>query len=266
MRTPAIMAALLAAAVSFEIPPSSGTAGPVPVVLVLERTDAAVRAEGLVARRTAVYADGSVLFTRGCPTFGRGHLDARALSELAGRVAAARLSDLPEVVEARADWFDVGNASCSLQWSASGTTEVRIEGDLRPAGPDRALAPHGFVEVLEYLESIPLQQDPVDLAPDADVHVTAIDFALEPWTDVEASPFAALVELEPIEWPTALPAPRNGSFRAEGSTARDLFEAARLAQPVRWDGRSWRLRARLLFPHETRAATATGPTETPQHG
>ncbi len=263
MRPPLLSALLLAAAVAIETPRSEGAAGAVPVVLVLERTDDAIRAEGMVARRLAVYADGSVLATRGRPELGHGRLDPTQMARLAERVAQARLVDLPAVIESRAIWCHLGTASASLSWSGLGAEAVRVDGDLRPGSADRALAPHGFVEVLEFLEAIPIEDAAV---VDEEFDPAAVEFALDPWTGRDTSPFAALLELEPLPWPSGLPAPRAGTLRAEGHTASELFSAARLARPVQFEGRAWRVRARLLFPHETRGATAGRPSSAPRHG
>lgn len=263
MRPPLLSALLLVGAVAIESPRSEGAAGVVPVVLVLERTDDAIRAEGMVARRLAVYADGTVLATRGRPELGQGRLDPEQMASLAERVTQARLADLPAVLASRASWCDLGSASASLQWSGLGSETIRVEGDLRPGSADRALAPHGFVEVLEFLESIPI----ADAAfVDEEFDPSAIEFTLERWTESDASPFTALLDIEPLAWPAGLPAPRVGTMRAEGRNASDLFAASRLTRPVQFEGKSWRVRARLLFPHETRGATAGRPSGGPRHG
>jgi len=263
MRVPVLSALLLAAVVAFETPKSAGAVGAPPAVLVFERSDAGVRAEGRIARRLAVYADGSVLATRGGPLLGTGHLDAAEMRALTDIVTQARLFELPDVLESHASWCELGDASSSLRWSALGGTEVRVLGDLRRGSADRALAPHGFVEVIEYLESIPIEAPTTEAE---DHELVSIEFTVEPWSVSDASPFDALLELEPLPWPSGQPPPHGNSFRAEGPTASTLFEAARLARPVLWRGTAWRLRAKVLFPHESGAPTASHPPQPARHG
>jgi hypothetical protein len=263
MRVPVLSTLLLTAFGAYETPKSAGAVCAPPAVLVFERTDAGVRAEGRIARRLAVYADGSVLATRSGPLLGAGHLDATRMRALAELVAQARLPELPDVLESRASWCELGDASSSLRWSALGGTEARVLGDLRQGSADRALAPHGFVEVIEYLEAIPIESPTTEI----EAHVlVSVEFTVEPWSADDASPFEALLELEPLHWPSDQPPPRGNSFRAAGTTASTLFEAARLARPVLWRGTAWRLRANVLFPHESGAPTAAYPARATRHG
>lgn len=226
---------------------SRGAPAPVPTLLVVERSDPGTRAEGLVARRLAVHADGTVLATGGDLAYARAELEPAALASLCEAVSRARLAELPDIVESRAHWFDLRDAHWTLDWSGAGPAEVRVAGDLRPGSADRALAPHGLVELLEFLESIPLSGGTgAGFADEA-----AAEFELEPWSPGDASHFAAFVEVAPLAWPRGAPAPVERRVRAAGEPARALFDAARAGQRVEWSGRTWRVRAKPLFPGES---------------
>lgn len=252
-----VLALLLASASGTPDGPAP-TAGP---LLILERSDAGIRADGLVARRIAVYPDGSVLSAGALPGIGRGRLEAGRVSALVELVDRARLDDLPAVVQSRAAWFDLGDASTTLRWSGPNPAVVRIAGDMRPQAADRELAPHGFVEVLEFLESIPLAEEAGAPIPGA-----AVEFTLEPWTERDASPFGAVLELAARPWPVHLPAPRAGAARAPVEAAREVSAWAREGRPITWDGKTWRVRARAIFPYESARGEASRAFDAPQPG
>ncbi|MBL8862900.1 MAG: hypothetical protein JNK02_12960 [Planctomycetes bacterium] len=260
MRVPVASAVLCAGILTYGAGPGDGAAlGPAPL-LVLERSDAAARADGLVARRLAVYPDGLVLAVEPDGTLPRGQLRPAALADLLAQVEAAHLDELPAILAARIDWFDVGDAWCVLQGSAPAGPTVRVDGDLRPGSRDRALAPHGFVEILERLESVELSV--VDGAPTA----TRVGFRLEPWTPRALSPFAGVDELEPLPFPSGAEAPEAREFQAEGELAQRLLEVARAGRALRWSGRDWRILATPRFPREADERTAAGANAHPRRG
>ncbi|MCY2961831.1 MAG: hypothetical protein NTY35_16865 [Planctomycetota bacterium] len=261
MRVPALTTSLLAALLLSGAPGVEGSTAPAAPLLVFERTDSGTRAEGLVARRTAVYADGTVLTTSAQPGFARGSLAPAELESLALAIGAARLVDLPEVFASRADWFDLGLATSTVRWSGAGAATVRIAGDLRAGAPDRALAPHGLVELIEFLEAIPVHESQGGAGDFLPVGIT-----LEPWAAADASPFRAIFPEESLPWPANLPIPGADSLRVEGEPARLLADAARRARPVVCAGKTWRVHVQPLFPHETAQRTATRPVDAPQHG
>ncbi len=259
MRVPVLIAGVLALLQAFGSQRSEGAAASAAPLLILERTDGGTRAKGLVAYRVAVYADGTVLSAGARTGFGRGRIEATRVSALAELVERARLDDLPAVVESRAEWFDLGDASTTLRWSGSAPAVVRIAGDMRAHAADRELAPHGFVEVLEFLESIPLDEDAASPGAGA-----VVEFTLEPWTAGDASPFRALIELEPRPWPADLAAPRAGVVRAKAEAAREVSTWVREGRPVTWDGKTWRVRARTLFPFESARSDSAHADEASQ--
>jgi len=261
MRVPVILAAVLATLCASGAQRSDGASASAKPLLILERTDGATRAEGLLARRLAVYPDGSVLSASTLPEFGRGQLEPAQISALTELVSRARLADLPAIVESRADWFDLGDASSALRWSGDDAAEVRVAGDLRADAADRALAPHGFVEVLEFIDSIPISESKEALEGDA-----VVEFTLEPWTRSDTSPFEAIVDVEPRAWPSGLTAPRGHTARAQGGAARDLAQCAREGRPVTWAGKSWRVRGQTLFPFEVARPRSARSEDAPQPG
>jgi hypothetical protein len=272
MRVPALSAALCVGLFSFGLRPSESAAALPPPLLVLERADDGARADGLAARRIAVYADGTLLCAERDGSFPGARLDAAALQELLRRLDAARLGELPAVVATRAAWFDTGGARCTLVWNGREPATVVLEGDLRPGSPDRALAPHGFVEVLEALEGVRPEAAGVDAAADAGNE--RAEFVLEPWsprarspqaadpgTDPSADPLAA-----PLDWPAEAEPPQGRRALVEGPAARDLWAAARAGRAVRWEGALWRVLVRPLFPREVVERTAGTGSAPPRRG
>lgn len=257
MRVPALLASLLALVPAST--PTDAARDPVPLapLCVLETADDGARADGLVERRLAVYPDGAVIATDGPAAFVHGRLDEHAVADLRAAAERARLADMPAVVDARSRAFDASAASTTLRWSGAAPAVVRVEGDLRRHGPDRAFAPAGFVALVARVEEVAL----APAAPGSALPIPErYDFVLERWTARDASPHADPESRAALAWPARVPAPRDGLVSAHGDGARALADAARKSRPVGWNGALWRVRARPLFPLEAdRPAPRTSP-------
>ncbi len=216
-------------------------------MLRIDRADAGVRDAGLVARGLALDGDGTLRVWSPAGWEIR-PLGAAARARLARLSSEANLAALPQVVESRARWFDLREASTTLVWGVAPDERATIEADLRPGSADRALAPHGVVELLEALEETIAAVPPARIEPPAawDVRLELLD-GNEPANLYEV--FAG--DVEPLAWPAATPEPADAAepgARADGAAGWEFLEAARQRRPVAWAGRTWNVLVRPLPP------------------